>query len=114
MTNSIIFSELELRSIPKVYQGGMVVEFYAGEPVGRNAGFNAPFKFIYKGPHASEFPSRFLPGDKVRIRAIAESYKGKVYGKMRRPIKYPDGTFRWTKRVRFNIIKIKKGFGWEV
>ena len=113
MINEVVFPWLKVLENPKLYHDN-VVELKALGVFSRKEKYHSAFKFIYKGKYASEFPNRFRAGQIVRVRACAEAYRAKVYGKLGRPIKYPDGTFRYTTKVRFHIIKIKHGQGWEV
>lgn len=108
MKNVISFPGLVLVNKPRYYSNSNTVEFMAHDYDDHHVA-PRPFKFVFQGPCAKEFPVRFKKGDIVHVKALAEAYKGKIYGKMKRPIKYPDGSFRYTTRVRFHVINIRKG-----
>lgn len=103
-----IFPRLVLVSNPKIYQNDTFVELYAAFHPGAR-----PFKLVWRGQPSeiTQFPSKFKAGDTVRVHASVEPYKGRVYGKMGRALKYPDGSLRSITKNRFHIIKIRKGVG---
>lgn len=108
MKNVIAFPGLFLSCNPKYFPQTNTVEFRASD-YDDLSGHPRAFKFTHQGEFAAQFPKKFKAGDVVHIQALAEAYQAKVYGKMGKPIKYPDGTWRYTTKTRFHVITIKAG-----
>ena len=108
MKNIIVFSGLILVGNPTYYPNSNAAEFMAHDLDDHNPSPRC-FKFVHQGEYAKGFPEKFKAGDVVHVKALAQAYKGKIYGRLGRPIKYPDGSQRYTTRVRFHVIKIKEG-----
>lgn len=108
MKNVIIFPALVVSNKPKYYPASNSVEFMAQDADDPRRRPSA-FKLTNQGDFAKQFPEKFKIGDIINVKAIAEAYRGKIYGRLGRPIKYPDGSFRYTSRVRFHVISIRKG-----
>lgn len=110
MKNVTIFPGLVIKSGPSIFNFGKTVEIKAHDYDDLRT-IPRTFKFVYEGNRdiVSKFPIMFKAGDVVNIQGAAESYKGKVYGKRGKSIKYPDGSQRFTTKTRFRILKIFKG-----
>jgi len=110
MNNVTIFTNLQVVDAPRLYQDGMVMEM---KVIDLNSPRRIPaqIKLYYYGSFAREYPSRFKVGDVVRVLAIPEAYRAKVYGLRGKPIKASNGKWRWTNKIRFHVVKIREGAG---
>jgi len=111
MQNVTIFTNLQIVDGPRLYQGGMVMEM---KVIDLNSQRSIPgqIKLYYQGAYAREYPRLFKVGDVIRVLAIPEAYRAKVYGLRGKPIKASNGKWRWTNKIRFHIRRIRGGAGW--
>lgn len=108
MKNVIVFPGLILVTAPRYFSETGTIEFRAIDSDDLRQ-YPSTFKFRYQGNFSAPNKERFKEGETVHIKAMAEAYKAKVYGKMGKPIRYPDGTWRYTTKTRFNVIDIQRG-----
>lgn len=110
MTNMAIFPSLKIVEGPDLYPENATVEIKAADwPYKKK--FPACYKFVFRGSAATNFSKLFKKGDVVRILAIPDTYRGRVYGLRGKPIKASNGKDRWTTKNRFHILRIKAGRG---
>jgi hypothetical protein len=98
------FYDLKIASVKQFHQ---TVQINAYENAKTDERFPCCFKFIYKGIYADQMMSKFKKGDIVNIKARPEAYCGRVYGKLGKPIHYPNGKIRMTTKIQFIILNIK-------
>lgn len=110
--NVSIFKNLKITSKPVIFDNGKqhsMVQLKAVQTTGFyfTTGYPNEMKFVIAtNPFGKELPERFKVNNFIDVIAVAKPYKARVYGKLGKPIKYPDGTQRFTTKTQFIIKKI--------
>lgn len=113
--NASLFSSMKIVSKPVLYANGGKNGMVQLKAIRMPGLFSAdkypkPLTFVMPAqPHGKKLLGLFKVGDVVNIIATADPYQGKVYGKRNMPIKYPDGSQRYTVKTRFLVEKMGRG-----